>query len=203
MNPILDALKATYNFFSGDAILLAAAALAFILTAVLVQRRARAERAGRRALHRLHRRRPRHNAGARATREVTSVDASVLIVVVIALGTMLAVPIMVWRENRHYPQLRHARLKWAAVIACAEAWGIAFLSNEVKHTISSVGLVSTSLENLSIGCMLLAFFLFVWPVNFLLIELRPYREARRKARKLARQAARRQQQNNTTGEVEV
>jgi hypothetical protein len=36
MNPIINALKATYNFFSGDAILLAAAALAFILTAFLV-----------------------------------------------------------------------------------------------------------------------------------------------------------------------
>jgi len=36
MNSILRALKATYNFFSGDAILLAAAALAFVLTAILV-----------------------------------------------------------------------------------------------------------------------------------------------------------------------
>ncbi len=36
MNQIASALKATYNFFSGDVILLAAVALAFILTALLV-----------------------------------------------------------------------------------------------------------------------------------------------------------------------
>lgn len=36
MNAILRALKATYNFFSGDAILLAATAIAFVLGALLI-----------------------------------------------------------------------------------------------------------------------------------------------------------------------
>ena len=36
MNAILRALKATYNFFSGDAILLAATAVAFVLGALLI-----------------------------------------------------------------------------------------------------------------------------------------------------------------------
>lgn len=35
MNPILRALKATYNFFAGDAILLAAVAIAFALGLLL------------------------------------------------------------------------------------------------------------------------------------------------------------------------
>jgi hypothetical protein len=36
MNRILSALKATYNFFAGDAILLTAVALAFIVGALLI-----------------------------------------------------------------------------------------------------------------------------------------------------------------------
>jgi hypothetical protein len=36
MNRILGALKATYNFFAGDAILLTAVALAFIVGALLI-----------------------------------------------------------------------------------------------------------------------------------------------------------------------
>jgi hypothetical protein len=36
MSRVLGALKATYNFFAGDAILLAAVALAFVLAALLL-----------------------------------------------------------------------------------------------------------------------------------------------------------------------
>lgn len=37
MNRVLGALKATYNFFSGDAILLSAAIIAFVVGVLLVQ----------------------------------------------------------------------------------------------------------------------------------------------------------------------
>jgi hypothetical protein len=37
MNPILRALKATYNFFAGDAILLAATTVAFLVGLLLVK----------------------------------------------------------------------------------------------------------------------------------------------------------------------
>lgn len=37
MNPILRALKATYNFFAGDAILLVATVIAFLLAALLAR----------------------------------------------------------------------------------------------------------------------------------------------------------------------
>lgn len=37
MNRVLGAIKATYNFFSGDTILLSAATIAFVLGSLLVQ----------------------------------------------------------------------------------------------------------------------------------------------------------------------
>jgi hypothetical protein len=112
-------------------------------------------------------------------------DSSRVIVIAIALGFMAAAPIVAWRMNSHFSQVRHARLKWASVIAYGEVLGVALLSLDAG--VSSTGPITDDLEKLSIGCMLLAFCLFLGPINFLLIDVRSYREARKLARQAARQ----------------
>ena len=116
---------------------------------------------------------------------------------VIAIGAMVIAPIVVWRTNSRYPQIRHPRLKWACLIAWQELIGVAI----VCFTVNSL-LGYPALGNLLTLAMICLVFL-TGPVAYFLNELDPLMKARRKAQRLTRQAARRQPQSNEAGEVEV